>query len=289
MVDPLQVVGADLQQVGGQLLGLVADLAGGHGGGGAGGGGAAAGVGAETVGRGVGVAVLDDDVVHRQSQLVGDDLGEGRLVALPLGLDADADDGRAGGVDANLGAVEHLDAEDVEGVGGAGADDLGEGGDADAHQLAALALLLLLAQQILVADLVERLLQGGGVVAAVVLPAGRRLVGELLGLDEVLEAQLGGVDADLVGEDVDHALDHVHRFGDAEGAAVGDAARRLVGVDAVDLDVGRLQVVGAGGDAEEAGRELARVGGGVEGAVVGDGDHVERGDRAVAASRRGGP
>ena len=271
MVDPLQVVGADLQQVRGQLPRLLADLARGHRRGRAGGRRAAAGVGAETVGRGVGVAVLDDDVVDRQPELVGDDLGEGRLVPLALGLHADADDRRAGGVDADLGAVEHLDAEDVERVRGTGADDLGEGGDADPHQLAARALLLLLAQQVLVADLVQRLLQRGRVVAAVVLPAGRRLVGELLRLDEVLEAQLGRVDVQLVGQDVDHALDHVHRFGDAERAAVGDAARRLVGVDAVDLDVGRLQVVRAGGDAEQPGRELARVGRGVERAVVGDG------------------
>ena len=257
MVDPLQVVRTDLQQVGGDLLRLVADLAGGHRRCRAGRRRAAAGVGAEAVGRRVGVAVLDDDVVDRQPQLVGHDLGEGRLVALPLRLHADADDGRAGGVDADLGAVEHLDAEDVEGVRGAGADDLGERRDADPHQFAAGAFLGLLAQQILVADLVERLVQGGRVIAAVVLPAGRRLVGELLRLDEVLEAELGRVHLQLVGQDVDHALDHVHGFGDPERAAVGDAARRLVGVDAVYLDVRRREVVRPGGDAEEAGREFA--------------------------------
>ena len=54
--------------------------------------------------------------------------------------------------------VEHGDAEDVAGARRAGADDLGEEGDADAHQLARLAALegfllrLLLRAQRLVAD-----------------------------------------------------------------------------------------------------------------------------------------
>ena len=37
---------------------------------------------------------------------------------------------------------------------------------------------------------------------------------------------------------VDHALDHVGRFRHPERAAIGDTARRLVGVDAVDADIG---------------------------------------------------
>ena len=43
-------------------------------------------------------------------------------------------------------------------------------------------------------------------------------------------AKLGRVHAQLVGHDVRHALDGMHSLGDAERAAVGDAARRLVGV-----------------------------------------------------------
>ena len=134
-------------------------------------------------------------------------------------------------------AVEHLDAEDVEVVRRPGADDLGEAADADAHQLAALARFssLLLAQ----AGVVDHVHAPSGarrVVARVVLPAGRGLVRELLGLDEVLHPELGRVLADVVGQDVDHPLDGVDGLGHAERAAVGDAAGRLVGVDAVDLD-----------------------------------------------------
>src|SRR3546814_8130511 len=78
---------------------------------------------------------------------------------------------------------------------------------------------------------------------------------ELVRLDEVLQAQLDRVHAELLGQDVDRPLDHVGRLGDAERAAVGDAARRLVGVDAVDRHMGRRNVVGAGADIEERSEE----------------------------------
>ena len=165
-------------------------------------------------------------------------------------------------------------------VRGAGADDLGEGRDADAHQLATGALLELLPAQILVADHVHRLAQGGRVVAGVVVPAGRRVIRELLGLDEVVHPEVGRILAQFVGRDVDHALDGVDGLGHAERAAIGDAAGRLVGVDAIDLDEGVLEVVRAGDDVEQAGRELRGVGGGVGVAVVGDGLDLEGRDLA---------
>ena len=117
-------------------------------------------------------------------------------------------------------------------------DDLGEARDADPHQLAARALVGLLAAQVRVADPVHRLPEGRRVVAAVVLPAEGGLVGELLGPDEVLEPELGGVHPELVGHDVGHPLDGVHGLRHPERAAIGDPARRLVRVGAVHLDVG---------------------------------------------------
>jgi hypothetical protein len=62
----------------------------------------------------------------------------------------------------------------------------------------------------------------------------------------------------------------VDGLGHPERAAVGDAAGRLVRVDPVDLDEGVGEVVRAGDDVEEAGRELRGVGRGVGVAVVGD-------------------
>src|SRR5262249_57217276 len=135
-----------------------------------------------------------------------------RLVPLPLRLRPEAGDGLARGVDADLAAVEHLETEDVEVLGGAGAHDLREARDADAHQLAPLPLLRLLAAELGVADGVHGLPEGGAVVAAVVLPPERRLVGELLRLDEVLHPELGGIDAEPMRHPVAHALAGVHAF-----------------------------------------------------------------------------
>ena len=143
------------------------------------------------------------------------------------------------------------------------------------------ALLGLLLAQALVVDEVHRLPEGGRVVARVVRPAGRRGVRELLGLDEVLHPELGRVLADVVGEDVDHPLDRVDGLRHPERAAVGDAARRLVRVDAVDLDERVLEVVRAGDHVEEAGRELRRIGRRIGVAVVGDRPDLEARDLAV--------
>src|SRR6202011_4959708 len=101
----------------------------------------------------------------------GDDLGPGGLVALALALGADPGDARAGGVHADLAGIEHRDPQDVAILRRAGADDLGEEGYAEAHDLAGLAALercalrrLLLAQ----AGIVDRLhhLAHGGVIVA---------------------------------------------------------------------------------------------------------------------------
>ena len=56
--------------------------------------------------------------------------------------------------------------------------------------------------------------------------------------------------AQFVRHDVQHALDSVHRLGDAERAALGDAARRLVGEHAVHLSESPPEFVGAGADVE---------------------------------------
>ena len=148
------------------------------------------------------------------------------------------------------------------------------------------ALLGLLLAQPGVVDGVHRLLEGGAVVARVVRPAGRRLVRELVGLDEVLHPELGRVLADLVGEDVDHPLDGVDGLGHPERAAVGDASGRLVRVDAVDLDERVREVVRAGDDVEQAGRELGRVGRGIRVAVVGERLDLQAGDLAVLGRRQ---
>ena len=76
-------------------------------------------------------------------------------MALALGLGAGAQERLAGHVHAQLGGVEHLDAEDVVLAAVAGAERLGHRRDADAEQAALLLRLLLLPQEVLVADRLE--------------------------------------------------------------------------------------------------------------------------------------
>src|SRR5262249_61075050 len=105
---------------------------------------APAGIGAEPVRRGIGVAFLDSYIINGYSEFFGDDLRVGCFVSLTLGFGAESRDGFPRWVDANLGAVEHLQSQDVEALRWARSDYLGEAADADSHQLAALALFRLL-------------------------------------------------------------------------------------------------------------------------------------------------
>src|SRR6266700_4335757 len=281
----LDVLLGDLQQVRGDLGGLVAELAGDHGGGRAADGGGAGGVGAKPIGGVVSVTLDHGDVLGLDAELPGDDLREGGLVALALALDAELEDRLAGGVHAQLRRVEHAQPGDVVLRAVAGADHLSEAGDADPHQLATGAALGLLAAQLLVAELLQRQVQRAAVVAGVVDPADRGVVGELLWLDEVVAPEVGRVDAQLGGGLLHQPLDQETRLGDPERAAIGDPAGGLVGVDAVHLAPGGRHVVGAGEDVEQPGGEFARLRGGVEGAMVGDHPGAQPEDPAVRVER----
>ena len=69
------------------------------------------------------------------------------------------------------------------------------------------------------------------------------MIRELLRLDEILHAKLGRIHAELLRHDVHRTLDAVGRFGHAERAAIGHAARRLVGVDAVHHEVSGGEII----------------------------------------------
>ena len=97
---------------------------------------------------------------------------------------------------------------------------------------------LALAEALVVGDL-HRLLERGVIVAGVVGHDHRRLVRE--GLDEVLPAQVGRIDAELARADLDQPLDHEGRLRPS-GAAIG-VDRHGVGVDRVDLAIDRRDVV----------------------------------------------
>ena len=132
----------------------------------------AAAVGAQPERGLVGVAVHDLDVGGRDADLLGDDLGERRLVALALALhDTRTTALPVGWMRSSEPSAMPRPRMSMS-LRGPGADGLGEEGDADAHQLAAFALLGLLAPQLVVAGDAHGLAHGRLVVAGVVDPAG---------------------------------------------------------------------------------------------------------------------
>ena len=168
---PFEIALVHFELVSGNHLRLGFHLARGHRDRGARDGGRARAIGAETVGRCIGVAFLDHDVVGGDADLGRDDLGPGGLVALALALGAHPRDPLAGRMDADLAGIEHRNAENVAILRRARADDLGEERHADPHELTRLAALervllgLLLLAQLAIVGGVERLLHGGVIVA----------------------------------------------------------------------------------------------------------------------------
>ena len=183
---------------------------------------------------------------------------------------------------AQLGGVEHLDPDDVVLPARPCAHNLREARQPDPDQLALSAGSLLLLAQLLVAHPLQRLVERRLVVARVVLEPGRRRVGELLRRDEVLPSELRRIHSELVRSRLDEPLDEVRGLGDAERAAVSDAAGRLVRVSALGDDVRRGDVVRAGDDVEQAGLELRRLRVRERVALVGEHLHAQTRHRSVA-------
>src|SRR3989442_15740577 len=98
---------------------------------------------------------------------------------------------------AQLRAVEHPQAENVEVRAVARGHHLGEAGDVDARYLALLPSRLDVLPQLVVTKLFQGNVHSFRIVAAVVDPARRRRVWELFGLDEVVHAKLGLIKAEL--------------------------------------------------------------------------------------------
>src|SRR3970282_15018 len=85
---------------------------------------------ARTVRRLVGIAFLDLDFRRWQAEIGGTDLGGGRRVTLTLAHRTQPRDRAAGGIDADVAAIEQSNPEDVADLGGSGAGDLSERGEA---------------------------------------------------------------------------------------------------------------------------------------------------------------
>src|SRR5712671_5484798 len=120
-------------------------------------------------------------------------------MALALADRAEPGDGTAGRMNADFTGIEHAEAENVAILDGPGTNDLREEADADPHQLArfgtgeGFAVALLLHAQAGVIDGLQDLVERGVVIAAVIFPAQRRMIRELLFADQVLSADFGRV------------------------------------------------------------------------------------------------
>ena len=214
----------------------------------------------QAVGCGIGVALFDHNIISRNTQFGGNDLRICGFVALALALGAHAGNNRTCGVDADFGRVEHGNTQDIAILRRASTDDFSKEGNADAHNVAGFAaqegsaFCRLFLTQFRVTDGVHRLFHRCVVVAAVIFPAKRRMVWELLSLDEVFNTQFRSIHAKLVRQHLNSSLDRKHRLGDAERAAIGNAARGFVGVNTIDSQMRGGNIIRAGADIHETGR-----------------------------------
>ena len=224
-----------LENVGGELLAFVDHFAHRHAHGHAPDGEAAAAIGAVSERRAFGcVAVAQLDVVERNAQLVGDDLAERRLVALAVRVGACVDDDRARGRDPYLRRLHQRDAAGCRRRGRAGpeAAQLDPRRQPDAEIATLLAQLGLLLAELRVSRKLQRLVERFLIVARVDHQSEVLREREVLGLDEVLPANVDRIHLQLERDEVDHSLDEVGRLGPPcppiwiGGDAVGEHADR---------------------------------------------------------------
>ena len=226
----------------------------------------------------VGVAMDDGDIIDGNAEAVGDQLREGRLVALPMGVGARENLHRADRVDANFRAFPKADAgaQRAHGRRGRDAAGLDIGGNADAAQQSLAGGFGLALVDVGVVRQLQRLVEGLRIVAAIVAHDDGRLVRELG--HEVLAAELGGVAADFARGDFHQPLHHEGRLRTAR-AAIG-VDRRGVGVDPVHFRIDGGDIVLARQQRRiEIGRHGRREGGEI-GAEIGGRLHPQAQDLA---------
>ena len=271
-VDHRDVPRRRLEHVGRHLAGLLPHLARGPQDGGAADGEAPAPAGAIAHGRVGGVAVAHDDLVEGDAEVVGDDLGEGRLVALAVGGRACERGDRPARLHAHGGALERAEAAHL---------DVASHADPEEPAVPAGPPRLLLGPEAGVARDVERLPERPVVLARVVGLAGGSLVGEGVGGDEVLPTDLFRREPELGGHEVDQPLEVIAGLR-AAGAAVG-GHRGRVGEDTRHAEVHVAHAVDP--DSHHQG-EIGDEGEDRIGADVGGHVHADGGDGPVLEDGR---
>ena len=180
----------------------------------------------------ISVTFDDFDVVVGDSQLIRDDLGVGRLVALSVTRRATEGRDFPSRVDADKTAFPQscLRAELARKFGGCESARLDIVRKADTEIPALLAEFFLALPEIVVAHGFEGFVERRFVVAAVVLDGDGRLVGEVVARHEVLPTELRRVHPHLACAEGDDALDEIQRLRPSRaavgvhGCAVGERA-----------------------------------------------------------------
>ena len=172
-------------------------------------------------------------------------------------------------MDTQLGRVEHLDTEDVVLAAVPGAKRFSHCGDAYAQQTSVLSRFFLLLQEVLVSDRFQPYFKTLAVLAGISEETERCSVGKVVVLYEVEAANLRLVDSEIFGCSLNHSFLEEHCLGDTEGAAIGDTTRRLVGINAACREVCHRDVVASEGCVHQADLELAWLGVGEKGSVIG--------------------
>ena len=234
----------------------------------------------------VGVAMDDRHIFDRYAEPARDQLGEGRFMPLPVRMRAGENLHRANRIDPHFRRFPQADA-------GAERADRRRGRDAagfnvrretDAAQFAVFGALALALADVFVIRHLQRLVERGGVIAAIIAEDHRRLVRE--GFDVVFAAEGGGIRVGLARRYFNEALDNESSLR-ATRAAVG-VHRRGVGVDRVNFRINVGDIILARQQRRvEIGRHGGREGRQI-GAEIGGGVDTQRSDAALVVQRQRG-
>ena len=228
----------------------------------------------------------DINLRHRHAELIGDQLREGGFMALAMAMRAGQHRHAAGWVHADGANLikPRAGAKAADNGGGRDAAGFQIGGTANTAQLAALGGFRTTRREAGPIRRSQSLFQGRVVIAAVILQRDRRLIGELIGLDEVPPTEFHPVNPGLLRRHIHQAFQQEGRFRPAS-AAIG-IHRHGIGENGLHFAIDHRRGVHAGQQrGVKIGRYTGREGGKI-GAHIGLGCNAQAQDLAMRIQRQ---
>ena len=195
-------------------------------------------------------------------------------MTLSLADGAQTGNRRTSRVNANFTAVKHSKSKNIAVFNRPSTNDFGEMGQANPKQFSRLSpfegvdALSLFFAQCVIAHRFERLIPRRVIIAAVVFPSQCGLIGKLVFLYEIDTTQFRGIHVQFDRKNFDHPFYEIGGFRDAEGTAIRHTARRLIGIDAVNCQIGCRNVVRACADVHKAGGKFGWISTGVKTTMI---------------------